>query len=107
MQVLHTWLVGPLRWPHARLVRVEAALAQIAARTRRHHVLPRSVAAARARHQVIEGEVVARAAILAGEAVAQEHVKPRKRRMARRPHKQIEGDDAWQAYLESSRAATP
>ena len=57
-------------------------LLQIAGRAGGDHVAPGRVAAARARQQMVEGEVVARAAILAGEAVAQEHVEPREGRMA-------------------------
>src|SRR5216684_7378859 len=51
---------------------------------------------------MVEGQLVrgARAAaILAGEAVAQEHVEPGEGRVARRLHIFLEGDDARQAHL--------
>ena len=62
----------------------QAALPEIAWRAGGDDVVPGRLAAARARDQVIEGQVLARAAILAGEAVAQEHVEPREGRVARR-----------------------
>ena len=68
VQVLHRRLERHLRRPHLRLVRRQVALPQIARRAGGDDVVPGRVAAARARHQVIEGEIVARAAILAAEA---------------------------------------
>src|ERR1700722_15278881 len=61
---------------HSRLLRRQIALAQIARRTRRDHVLPGGLAALAARNDVIEGEVVVGRTILADEAVAQENVEP-------------------------------
>ena len=66
----------------------------------------RGLPAARARHQMVEGQVVAVAAILAGEAVAQEHVEPGEGRVARRPDIGLERDDARQLHLEA-RADAP
>src|SRR5690242_10072871 len=79
------------------------AFAQVAARAGGDDVLPRRMAAARARHDVIEGEVVRRkavAAILADEAVAQEDVEPGEGRPARQGNVRFERDDARQLYLE-------
>src|SRR3546814_20593542 len=72
----YTTLCRSLR-EHARLHRQSAPLSEIADLAGGHHVLPAGTAAARARDDVIEGQVVGReraAAILAGEAVAQEDV---------------------------------
>ncbi len=62
---------------------------------------PGRVSAARARQQVVEGEVVARAAILAGEAVAQEHVEAGEGRLRRGLHEGLERDHARQLHLEA------
>src|SRR5262245_27355850 len=69
MQVLHARLERHLRRPHTGFARRHAALLEIAARAGGDHVDPRRMAAARARCEVIEREIVARAAILAGELV--------------------------------------
>ena len=82
-----------------------AALAQIARRAGRDDVVPPRLAAARARDQMIERQVVLVAAVLAAEAVAQEHVEPREGRIKRRLHIGLERDDARQPHLER-RAAT-
>src|SRR5437764_323880 len=74
VQVVHAGLERHLRRPHARLVGGHVALLEIAGRACRDDVYPGGMAAARARHEVIEREVVARAAVLAGKLVAQEHV---------------------------------
>src|SRR5207248_6568494 len=83
------------------------ALQQIAAAARGDDIGPYRGAAARARHDVVEGKLVrgARApAILAAEAVAQEHVEPGKGRVARRLDIFLEGNDARQAHLEGGAA---
>src|SRR5215813_1520227 len=49
---------------------------------------------------MVEGEVVAVAAILAGEAVAQKHVKPGESRMRRRLYEGLERNNARQLHLE-------
>src|ERR1700751_3464985 len=84
VQVLHRRLERPLRGPHLALFRGQIALAQIARRASRDDVVPGGVAAARAGQQMIEGEVIAGAAILAEETVAQEYVEPGEGRMGRR-----------------------
>src|SRR6516165_1843898 len=84
MQIMDRWLVGPLTGPHARLRGQPIALEQIAGRAGRHHVRPDGLPALRARHHMVEGQILAAAAILAGEAVTQEHVEAREGRMARR-----------------------
>src|SRR5689334_4804295 len=64
VQVMHRRLERHLRRPHLRFVRRKVALAQVAWRAGRHDVAPGRVAPARARQQVIEGEIVAFAAVL-------------------------------------------
>src|SRR6478736_5991864 len=81
VQVMHRRLERHLRWPHPSFVRREVALAQIAGRTRGDHIVPGGMPATRTRQYMIEGEVVAVAAILAGEAVAQEDVESRESRV--------------------------
>src|SRR5450830_1592149 len=71
VQVMHRGLEWHLRWPHLGFAWRQAALAQIAGRAGGDHVVPGGMPAARARDQMVESEVVAVAAILAGEAVAQ------------------------------------
>src|SRR6185437_3463623 len=101
VQVMHRRLIRHLRGPHPRLGRRQVALAQVTRRARRHHVVPRRLAAARTRDQMIEGEVVAPAAILAGEAVAQENIEPGEGGMRRRLHEALERHDARQLHLEA------
>src|SRR4029079_6200607 len=100
VQVVHRRLERHLRWPHPRFVRREVAFAQIARRAGRNDVVPGRVAATRARQQVIEGEVVALAAVLAREAVAQEDVEPGEGRVGRRFHEGLERNHARQLHLE-------
>src|SRR5579862_8458033 len=62
---------------HPRLLRQAIALEQIAALAGGNHVAPGRAPAARARHDMVEGQLMGWAAartILTGEAVAQEHV---------------------------------
>src|SRR5436853_5388890 len=89
------------------LLRKPVAFQQIAAAARGDDIGPYRGAAARPRHDVVEGELVrgARAAaILAAEAVAQEHVEPGEGRVARRLDIFLEGNDARQAHLEGGAA---
>src|SRR5262245_41090921 len=102
---MHRRLERHLRWPHLGFRHGEIALAEIAGRAGGDHVDPGGLAAARARNQVIEGEIVAPAAILAGEPVAQEHVEARERRLRRGLHEGLERDDAWELLLEAGDAA--
>src|SRR5437660_3424230 len=74
VELVHGWGEGVLARKHLGLNRREVALAQIAGRARRDHVLPGGLAAFAARDDVVEGEVFGRAAILAGETIAQEDV---------------------------------
>ena len=84
MQLMHGRRERRLPRKHPRLLRRQIALAQIAGRAGRDHVLPGGLAAFAARDDVIEGEVVVRRAILADEAVAQENVEPGEGGMGRR-----------------------
>ncbi len=63
------------------------------------HVVPSRASATRTRHDVIEGEIVARTAILALEAVAQEHVEPREGRIARRLDVGLQRHDRRQVHF--------
>src|SRR5262245_13629864 len=58
------------------------------------------MAPARARQQMIEGEIITLAAILAGEAVTQKDIEPGKGRVRRRLHKGLERNNARQLHLE-------
>src|SRR5690606_30929063 len=82
LQLMHGRPARAPERPHARMMDVLAALLQIAWRARRDDVLPCRAATLRTRHNVIEGEIVRRAAILASEAIAQEHIEARERRRA-------------------------
>ena len=70
--------------PHAGVMGQVPALAQVARRACRDDVVPAGLAAPRARDQVVEGQVVLAAAVLAEEAVTQEHVEPRESGIERR-----------------------
>jgi len=88
---------------HPALLRQPIAFQQIAPGAGSHDVGPQGPPAPRARHDVIEGQVVRGmrpAAILAGEAVAQEDVKPGKGRVARGVDIFLQRDDARQPHLE-------
>src|SRR6185437_893606 len=92
---------------HARFFGQAAALHQIAARTGGDDVLPRRPAAARAWHQMVEGQVMRReivAAILAGETIAQEDVEPGEGRAPCHRDIGFERDDARQPHLETGAA---
>ena len=94
VQMMHGRLERHLRRPHPRLAGREIAFAQITRRAGGHDVIPGGVTPARARQQVVEGEVVAVATILAGEAVAQKHVKSGESRVRRRLYEGLERNDA-------------
>src|SRR5262247_3191641 len=83
VQLEHRWPIGQLPRLHARVVRQMPALTQIARSASRYHVVPARLAAARARDQVIEGKIILAAAVLAGEAIAQEHIEACKGRIER------------------------
>src|SRR5690348_11089923 len=88
---------------HAALRRDAVALEQVAARAGGDDVFPGGAAAARARHNMVEGQIMrweVVAAILADEAVAQEHVEAREGRAPRRRNVFLERDDAGQPHLE-------
>ena len=92
MQLMHRRLVGLLRGEHMRLLRRQAALAQIARRAGRHDVFPGRLPAFRARKDMIERKIAAGTAILAGEPVAQEDVETRERRMRGRFDERFQRD---------------
>src|SRR3546814_11311958 len=76
-----------------RLGRGAAALLQIARRTGGGDILPARPPAQPARDHMVEGQFLARPAILAGEPVAQEQVEPGEGRMLRRLHILAQRDD--------------
>ncbi len=82
---------------HLRFRRRAPALAQVARRAGGDDILPCRPPAIGARHDVIERQVaMRRAAILAGEAIAQEQVEAREGRELRRPHILLERDHRGQ-----------
>src|SRR4249919_265328 len=82
---------------HADLAQQPVALQEVARAAGSHDVGPGGAAAARLRHDMVEGELVGRevaAAVLAVETVAQEDVEPREGRPPRRRHVFLERNDA-------------
>src|SRR5204862_698750 len=73
LRVRHAWRMARV---HADLLGQRVALAAVAGRARRDDVLPGRGAALRAGDDVVDGEVGARAAVLAGPAVAREDGSP-------------------------------
>src|SRR6476469_5809473 len=63
VQMMHRRLERHLRGPHLGFLRRQVALAQVAGREGRHHVVPSSMPPARARQDVVEGQVLALATI--------------------------------------------
>ena len=104
VEVVHGRLVGRSRRPHARGRRQQVGLLEVAVRAGGDHVLPSCVTAFRAGHDVVERQVFPLAAILAGEAVAQEHIEPGERGIARRFDIALERHDRGQPHLEARAA---
>src|SRR3990167_1981655 len=77
-----------------RLLRRAAALLQVARGAGGCDIFPRRSPAKPPRHDMVEGQILARPAILARETVAQEQVEARERRMLRRLHILAERNDA-------------
>src|SRR6267154_783478 len=86
---------------HPRLLRRQIALAQITWRTGRDHVFPGGLAALAARNDVIEGEVVMRQTVLAGETIAQEDVEPCEGGMCGRLDERLQRHHARKLDLEA------
>src|SRR4051812_33082558 len=101
MQGMHARLGRALRKIHSCFLYPLASPSQIAWRASGDDVDPGRKPPARARQQMIEGEIVAASAILAGETVAQEHVEARERRMGRGLHEGLERDHARELHLEA------
>ena len=70
LQLMHVGAARMTGRAHADVFGQLAALAQIARRAGGDDVLPRGAPALGARQDVIEGQILVRAAILAGEAIA-------------------------------------
>src|ERR1700724_3387788 len=104
VQLMHRRRERELLWKHPCLLRGQVSLAQVARRTGGDHVFPRGLAAFAARDDVIEGEIVAGRAILAGETVAQEHVEPGKGGMRGRLDEGFQRHHARQLNLERGAA---
>ena len=101
VQVVDGGLVGLRRRPHARLGRQHVGLPEIALRAGGDHILPGRDPALRARNDMVERQVLALAAILAGEAVAQEHVEPGEGGEAGRLDVALERHHRRQPHLEA------
>ncbi|MET3161327.1 hypothetical protein ABIF34_008352 [Bradyrhizobium japonicum] len=100
MELMHGRREGALARKHLGLRRGEIALAQITGRARRDHVLPGGLATLAARDDVIEGEIFGRAAILAGETIAQEDVEPGEGGVGGRLDEGFERDHARQLHFQ-------
>src|SRR5579872_395542 len=100
VELMHGRREGLLFWEHPRLLRRQTAFTKIARGTGGDHVFPSGLAALAARDDVIEGQVVARRAILADEAIAQEYVKPGEGRMGGRLDERFQRHHARQLNLE-------
>lgn len=74
VQIVDAWLVGRPLGPHAGLGGKQVALAQIAAGTGGDHIFPGGGAPLRAGDDMVEGQILAGAAILAAETVAEEDI---------------------------------
>src|SRR5690606_40885388 len=83
--------------------RKQPALPEVAGRAGCNDVVPGSGTAAAAGNDVVEGQLVMRAAILALEAVTQEHIEPREGRVSGRLDVAFQRDDAGQLHLEGRR----
>jgi len=56
---------------------------------------------------MVEGEVIAIATVLAGEAVAQKHIEAGESRVRRRLYEGLERNDTWQLHLEGRTVHRP
>ena len=83
---------------HLRLTRRPSAFFEVARRTGSGDIFPCRLPALCARDDMIEGQIIADAAILALKAVAQKHVEPCKRGMLRRLYIRFERDDRRQFH---------
>src|SRR4051812_45135538 len=79
--MMHRGLKRHLRGPHAGLVQGHVALLEIATGTCGNDIDPGRVSAARARQQMVERQIVTRAAILATEFIPQKYVETREGRL--------------------------
>src|SRR5690606_28357116 len=76
VQVLHARGVGQLAGPHPDILGQAVALAKVAGGAGGDDVVPGGLPAFRPGNEMVEREVFAGAAILAGETIAQENVEP-------------------------------
>lgn len=83
---------------HVRLFGGAAAFPEVARRAGGDDIVPGRPPALRAGNDMIEGEVAGVAAILAGEAIAQEQVEPGESGILRRPDKLLERDHRGQLH---------
>src|SRR5207253_742181 len=74
MEIVYARLIGHPRRPHAGPAGEQIALAQIAIGTGGDDIFPGRGAALRAGDEMVEGQILAGAAILAAETVAEEDV---------------------------------
>src|SRR5580693_7009256 len=100
LEFVHRRAVGRAAWRDARFAGRAAALGEVAGRAGGDDVLPGGAAAARAGDHVVERQVVAAAAVLAGERIAQEQVESREGRRPILSHIALQRHHARQAHLE-------
>src|ERR1700732_1460836 len=86
VQIVDCWLIGHPRRPHARLAGAQIALAQIAVGTGGDDIFPGRGAALRAGDEMVEGQILAGAAILAAETVAEKDIETGEGGMAGGPY---------------------
>src|SRR5580704_8771167 len=101
VQIVDGWLIRHPRRPHAGLAGAEIALAQIAARTGGDDIFPGRGAALGAGHEMVEGQILAGAAILAAEAVAEKDIEPSEGGMARGSYIASERNHRREPHLEA------
>src|SRR3546814_20469760 len=90
-----------------RLLRRAAALLEVAGRAGRRDIFPGRPPAGAARNDMVEGQVVRGAAILAGELVAQEQVEPGEGGMFRRLHILLQRDHRWELHRKARAVDLP
>ena len=86
---------------HMRLLGGASAFFQIAGQAGRGHIFPTGPSAKTARDDMVKGQIVGRAAILAFKLVAQEQVKARECRIFRRLHILAQRNDARDLHVDA------
>ena len=76
MQLIDRRHLWPLRRKHLGDLGHVSTLGEITRRTSGHHIFPRRVPTFRARNNMIKGQVIIGATVLAHELVTQEYIEP-------------------------------